>query len=202
MAQFSNARLRCVCAPGAQKSAQRVPYFFSIGIKSEMTSKDAGSTSGSIKIGVLYSRSGVTSAAETTQLQATILAVEEINRAGGVLGREIELVCFDPQCQPRNYADLAEQLILKHRVRLIVGCYMSSTRKAVIPIVERHNCCCSMQRRTKASTNWLRVFSELEFAYKPQQVRVFADTSEAARIPLHWCSRWREASPDKGFQRN
>src|SRR5258708_8260611 len=139
MAQFSNARLRCVCAPGAQKSAQRVPYFFSIGIKSEMTSKEAGSPSGSIKIGVLYSRSGVTSAAETTQLQATILAVEEINRAGGVLDSEFELVCLDPQCQPRNYADLAEQLILKHRVRLIAGCYMSSTRKAVIPIVERHN---------------------------------------------------------------
>ncbi len=104
-----------------------------------MTSDDTGSTPGSLKIGVLYSRSGVTSAAETTQLQATILAVDEINRAGGVLGREIELVCLDPQCQPRNYADLAEQLILKHRVRLIVGCYMSSTRKAVIPIVERHN---------------------------------------------------------------
>jgi hypothetical protein len=50
--------------------------------------------------------------------------------------------------------------------------------------------------------NWLRVFSELDFPYKPQQVRVFADTSEAAKIPLLWCSRWREASPDKGFQRN
>jgi hypothetical protein len=48
----------------------------------------------------------------------------------------------------------------------------------------------------------LRVFSELEFAYKPQQVRVFADTREPARIPLLWCSRWREASPGKGFQRN
>jgi branched-chain amino acid transport system substrate-binding protein len=104
-----------------------------------MTRIDAGRTSDPIRIGVLYSRSGVTSAAELTQLQATMLAVEEINRAGGVSGREIELVCLDPQCQPRRYADLAEQLILEHRVRVIVGCYMSSTRKAVIPIVERHN---------------------------------------------------------------
>ncbi|MFM0032583.1 transporter substrate-binding protein, partial [Paraburkholderia madseniana] len=104
-----------------------------------MTRIDAGRTSDPIRIGVLYSRSGVTSAAELTQLQATMLAVEEINRAGGVSGREIELVCLDPQCQPRRYADLAEQLILEHRVRIIVGCYMSSTRKAVIPIVERHN---------------------------------------------------------------
>jgi branched-chain amino acid transport system substrate-binding protein len=104
-----------------------------------MTRIDASRTSDPIRIGVLYSRSGVTSAAEFTQLQATMLAVEEINRAGGVSGREIELVCLDPQCQPRRYADLAEQLILEHRVRVIVGCYMSSTRKAVIPIVERHN---------------------------------------------------------------
>lgn len=104
-----------------------------------MTRIDASRTSDPIRIGVLYSRSGVTSAAELTQLQATILAVEEINRVGGVSGREIELVCLDPQCQPRRYAALAEQLILEHRVRVIVGCYMSSTRKAVIPIVERHN---------------------------------------------------------------
>jgi branched-chain amino acid transport system substrate-binding protein len=131
-----NARLQCVPAPNALSA--RIIFLSSV-FNKEMTSDDTGSTPGSLKIGVLYSRSGVTSAAETTQLQATILAVEEINRAGGVLGREIELVCLDPQCQPRNYADLAEQLILKRRVRLIVGCYMSSTRKAVIPIVERHN---------------------------------------------------------------
>jgi branched-chain amino acid transport system substrate-binding protein len=87
-----------------------------------MTRIDASRTSDPIRIGVLYSRSGVTSAAEFTQLQATMLAVEEINRAGGVSGREIELVCLDPQCQPRRYADLAEQLILEHRVRVIVGC--------------------------------------------------------------------------------
>ncbi len=104
-----------------------------------MISADARRERGTIRIGVLYSRSGVTSAAETTQWQATVLAVEEINRAGGVHGREIELVCLDPQCQPRQYAALAEQLILEHRVRVIVGCYMSSARKAVIPIVERHN---------------------------------------------------------------
>src|ERR1700730_14555620 len=104
-----------------------------------MTRHDSDHTSEPIRIGVLYSRSGVTAAVERTQFQATILAVEEINRAGGVSGREIELVCLDPQCKPRCYAQLAEELIVEHRVRIIVGCYMSSSRKAVIPIVERHN---------------------------------------------------------------
>ena len=92
-----------------------------------------------IKIGVLYSISGVTSAVELTQQQATLLAIEEVNAAGGVLGCELEAVCLDPACTPRRYAALTEELILEHGVRLIMGCYMSSTRKAVIPIVERHN---------------------------------------------------------------
>lgn len=92
-----------------------------------------------IKIGVLYSTSGVTSTVERTQQQAIQLAAEEINAAGGVLGRELALVCFDPACTPRRYASATEELILEHGVRLIMGCYMSSSRKAVIPIVERHN---------------------------------------------------------------
>lgn len=92
-----------------------------------------------IKIGVLYSTTGVTSAVELTQQQATQLAIEEVNAAGGVLGRELQAVCLDPACTPRRYAALTEELILEHGVRLIMGCYMSSTRKAVIPIVERHN---------------------------------------------------------------
>lgn len=96
-------------------------------------------SSGPIQIGVLYSSTGVTSLIERTQLQATQLAVEEVNAAGGVLGREIALICLDPASAPGNYPGMAEKLIREHGVRLIMGCYMSSTRKAVIPIVERHN---------------------------------------------------------------
>jgi len=92
-----------------------------------------------IKIGVLYSSTGVTSAVELTQQRATMLAVEEVNAGGGVLGRELQLVCLDPACTPQLYASLTEKLVLEHGVRLVMGCYMSSTRKAVIPIVERHN---------------------------------------------------------------
>lgn len=96
-------------------------------------------TSMPIKIGVLYSTSGVTSLVERTQLQATQLAVEEINATGGVDGREIQLICLDPACTPGNYPGMAEKLIREYGVRLIMGCYMSSARKAVIPIVERQN---------------------------------------------------------------
>lgn len=99
----------------------------------------SSNTSRPIRIGILYSSTGVTSLVERTQLQATQLAVEEINAAGGVIGREMELICLDPGSTPRNYPGMAENLIREHGVRLIMGCYMSSTRKGVIPIVERHN---------------------------------------------------------------
>ena len=96
-------------------------------------------TSMPIKIGVLYSRTGVTSLVERTQLHAIQLAMEEINAAGGVMGRELALVCLDPASTPGNYPGMAEKLIREQGVRLIMGCHMSSTRKAVIPIVERYN---------------------------------------------------------------
>jgi branched-chain amino acid transport system substrate-binding protein len=67
------------------------------------------------------------------------MAIEEINDAGGVLGKEIVPVCVDPASDPRLYGQLSEQLIIESGIRLFLGCYMSSSRKAVIPLVERHD---------------------------------------------------------------
>jgi branched-chain amino acid transport system substrate-binding protein len=90
------------------------------------------------RFGVLFSRSGVTAAIETTQLNATILAVEAVNAAGGIRGRPIELIIYDPKSDPEQFHCLAEHLLVRDRVRLIFGCYMSSTRKAVLPLVEAY----------------------------------------------------------------
>jgi len=92
-----------------------------------------------IRVGVLFSQTGVTSVIESSQRQATLLATEEINQAGGIDGRPLELVAYDPQSRPARYHALAEKMILEDRVRIIVSCYMSSSRKAVIPVVERWN---------------------------------------------------------------
>ena len=89
-----------------------------------------------IKVGVLFSSSGVTAPIELSQQRATILAAEEINLAGGINGRELQLVFRDPASTPARYAALIQQLIVEEQIRVVVGCYMSSTRKAVIPIVE------------------------------------------------------------------
>jgi len=91
------------------------------------------------KVGVLFSQSGVTSAIEKTQLNGTLLAIQEINEAGGVLDREIEPVIYDPASNPEQYQKLAERLLCDDGVNLIFGCYMSSTRKAVLSVIEKHN---------------------------------------------------------------
>lgn len=88
--------------------------------------------------GVLFSQSGVTAAVEMTQLNATVLAIDRINAGGGILGRPIELISYDPSSDPKQFHSLAERLFSKDRVRLIFGCYMSSARKAVLPVAEAY----------------------------------------------------------------
>lgn len=94
---------------------------------------------GPIRVGVLFSETGVTSTIGHSQLQGTLLAIDEINTSGGVEGREIEPVICDAQSNPARYASLAEQLITEEKVNVIFGCYMSSSRKAVLPVIEKWN---------------------------------------------------------------
>lgn len=90
-----------------------------------------------VRVGVLFSRTGTTSRVELSQALGTSFAIREINEAGGIDGRELIAVPHDPECIPRNYRLLAERLVQEDRVNVIFGCYMSSTRKAVMPVVEK-----------------------------------------------------------------
>lgn len=92
-----------------------------------------------VKVGVLYSETGATSAIESSQLLGTLLAIDEINEHGGIDGRELVAVRYDPQSDSQQFRALAEKLVTTDNVNVIFGCYMSSTRKAVIPVVERYN---------------------------------------------------------------
>jgi ABC-type branched-subunit amino acid transport system substrate-binding protein len=89
------------------------------------------------RVGVLFSSSGYTAIVESTQLQGTLVAIDEINTRGGVLGRPIEPVIYDPGSDPCAFARCARRLMVEDRVRTIFGCYTSSSRKAVVPVVER-----------------------------------------------------------------
>lgn len=90
-----------------------------------------------VRVGVLFSRAGITSRVELSQLLGTLLAIQEVNAGGGIGGRELVAVHYDPECVPRAYRKLAEKLVQDDRVNVIFGCYMSSTRKAVMPVVEK-----------------------------------------------------------------
>ena len=92
-----------------------------------------------LKVGALYSRTGVTSAIESSQRLGTLLAIEEINDHGGIDGRELVAIEYDPASDPSLFRHLAERLVAIDNVNVIFGCYMSSTRKAVTPIVEKYN---------------------------------------------------------------
>ncbi len=92
-----------------------------------------------VKVGVLYSKTGATSAIESSQRLGTLLAIEEINESGGIDGREIAAVEYDPASDLRQFRALAERLVAVDNVNVIFGCYMSSARKAVMPVVERYN---------------------------------------------------------------
>lgn len=92
-----------------------------------------------VRVGVLFSDTGVISTIETSQLMGTLFAIAEINEAGGIAGREIVPVRYDPQSSPGVYRVLAERLVLQDRINVIFGGYMSSTRKAVLPVIEKWN---------------------------------------------------------------
>jgi ABC-type branched-subunit amino acid transport system substrate-binding protein len=96
-------------------------------------------TSAPWRVGVLFSSSGFMAVIEETQLRGTLLAIEEINAAGGVNGREIVPRLYDPASEAAAFGHYAKRLMVEDDVTTIFGCYTSSSRKAVLPVVERLN---------------------------------------------------------------
>ena len=92
-----------------------------------------------IKIGLLFSKQGVTSQLESSQLYGALFAIDEINGLGGVRGREIIPTYYDPKSDNSRYKVLLERLIIEDHVKLVFGGYTSSSRKAMLPIIEKHN---------------------------------------------------------------
>lgn len=99
----------------------------------------AGDTGDTIKLGQLEDASGDFSLVGTQKIHAAQLAVSEINAAGGVLGKQIELI--SPDCQSDNtvYQDMAKKLILEDKVAAIMGGYSSASREAIRPIIEQND---------------------------------------------------------------
>lgn len=104
-----------------------------------MSTSQSSTADHSWRVGVLFSRAGVTAATETEHFYGTVLAIEEINAAGGVAGALVDPVVYDPKGDITEYRRLATRLLLDDDVSVIFGCSTSSSRKAVLPVVERNN---------------------------------------------------------------
>ena len=96
-------------------------------------------TEKTVKLGILHSLSGTMAISETSLKDVVLFAVEEINAAGGVLGRQIETVIEDPNSDWDLFAEKARKLITQDRVSVVFGCWTSVSRKSVLPVFEEYN---------------------------------------------------------------
>src|SRR5262249_52623370 len=92
-----------------------------------------------IKVGVLHSLSGTMSISEVSVKDATLLAIDEINVAGGVMGKKIEPIVEDGASDWPTFAEKAKKLIEQDKVAVVFGCWTSASRKAVKPVFESLN---------------------------------------------------------------
>src|SRR5678815_35179 len=92
-----------------------------------------------VKIGVLHSLSGTMAISETVLKDTVLMAVEEINAKGGVLGMKVEPVVVDPASNWPLFAEKARQLLTQDKVAVTFGCWTSVSRKSVLPVFEELN---------------------------------------------------------------
>ncbi|WP_199246471.1 urea ABC transporter substrate-binding protein [[Phormidium] sp. ETS-05] len=92
-----------------------------------------------IKVGILHSLSGTMAISEKSVVDAEQLAIEEINNAGGVLGKKIQAIVEDGASDWPTFAEKAKKLIDSDKVVTVFGCWTSASRKAVLPVFESKN---------------------------------------------------------------
>lgn len=115
---------------------------------SKVGTETAGGSSGSsclntdgasVKIGFLNSRSGTMAISENTVYDALVMAKDEINAAGGINGKQLEIVAEDGASEPTTFAEKAQKLISSDCVAAVFGGWTSASRKAMLPVFEGNN---------------------------------------------------------------
>ena len=92
-----------------------------------------------IKVGVLHSLSGTMAISETTLKDTVLMLVDEQNKKGGLLGKNLEAVVVDPASDWPLFAEKARELLTKDKVAVVFGCWTSVSRKSVLPVFEELN---------------------------------------------------------------
>lgn len=99
----------------------------------------SGSGSDTIKVGILHSLSGTMAISEVSVKDSELMAINEINANGGVLGKQIEVVIEDGASDWPTFAEKAKKLIQQDKVATVFGGWTSASRKAMLPVFEELN---------------------------------------------------------------
>ena len=92
-----------------------------------------------VELGLLNSTSGVMAISEQTVRDSLLMAVDEINAGGGILGKKIDVIEEDGQSEPTIFAEKINKLLTEDKVAAVFGGWTSASRKAMLPVVEGNN---------------------------------------------------------------
>jgi len=96
-------------------------------------------TDTTVTVGDLHSATGTMAISEIGSIQAELLAIDQINAIGGVLGRKIQVIKEDGASDWPTFAEKSRKLLVNDRVAAVFGCWTSASRKAVLPVFEKEN---------------------------------------------------------------
>ena len=111
----------------------------SVGLASAGLLSFAANAADTIKVGVLHSLSGTMAISETALKETALMTIAEINKAGGVMGKQLEPVVVDPASNWPLFAEKARQLLTQDKVAVTFGCWTSVSRKSVNPVFKELN---------------------------------------------------------------
>jgi urea transport system substrate-binding protein len=96
-------------------------------------------TDDTVTVGILHSVTGTMAISETGSVEAEKLAIDQINKSGGVLGRQIKFIQEDGASDWPTFAEKSRKLLVNDKVAAVFGCWTSASRKAVLPVFEQYN---------------------------------------------------------------
>ncbi len=139
--QLKGAKLRFPrrLALGAAALSMLAASAFAAPPTAEVNTTGLAVTDTEVIVGQLHSATGTMAISETGSIQAERLAIEQINAAGGILGRQIKVIQEDGASDWPTFAEKSRKLLVNDKVAAVFGCWTSASRKAVLPVFEREN---------------------------------------------------------------
>jgi urea transport system substrate-binding protein len=119
------------CTPTSTTTTTASPSPSGSASSSASPSASTAASGDGIKVGILHSLSGTMAISEKSVVDAEQLAIEEINKAGGVLGKQIIAIVEDGKSDWPTFNEKAKKLIDQDKVATVFGCWTSSSRIAV-----------------------------------------------------------------------